>query len=419
MIRNIWQAVQQADSQETRKRKADAKEAEPGAKSRRERLDGIFRERAEADYNTGVSLCERGHYQEAISELEPVQNNAYLTEAEKAQVHYFLGMAFYECKRFVKTIEELGKIQLEGKQETERRLVLGGALSSAQRPEEAVAMLESINVDNPNLNQAQKGSRHRMLGTLYFEGGLYEKAIEELVLTEKIPQITEFDRDRARYYLVCARCECRQNQKAMDEIPPLRNSRHLSQDEKIWIQYLFGLSLFNLGKYLEAIFELEGIENEEALGKAGIVHKRSLLERADKNLQGLDSVQKNRSYYDLGGFFYAARKYKKAITALKVVNVQSLTAAKRDDIGYMLGYSYSHIGEYDKAVSELQLIKQSPHLDEKEKAHLRYVLGLSLRNIGRLGEAAVELGSVANSPHLDEAQKKRVQTVLTRIRESS
>ncbi len=53
--------------------------------------------------------------------------------------------------------------------------------------------------------------------------------------------------------------------------------------------------------------------------------------------------------YDLGIYYYRLKRYKNAIEFLAKVDQSDLSAEKKDEVNFKIGYSYYMTSEYDKA----------------------------------------------------------------------
>ena len=64
--------------------------------------------------------------------------------------------------------------------------------------------------------------------------------------------------------------------------------------------------------------------------------------------------RKNQAYFELGRYYFADKKYKKAIPYFEKVETTPLAAAQQDEYHYKLGYSYFTKEDYSKALNHLE-----------------------------------------------------------------
>lgn len=71
----------------------------------------------------------------------------------------------------------------------------------------------------------------------------------------------------------------------------------------------------------------------------------------------------NQSYFELGRYYFAGKKFKKAIPYLEKTDTKPLSEAQQDEYHYKLGYSYFVEDNYTKALSHLDPIakKNTPY----------------------------------------------------------
>jgi tetratricopeptide (TPR) repeat protein len=136
-------------------------------------------------------LLEKGKYDEAITQLEAMQNQ---TPPLKGLAHE-LGVAYYKKNDFPKAIVSLQKALAENPEDDEATQLLGLSLYLGGKPSEAIPYLQKVQSWYPRANV----DAAYILGVAYIQTKQYAQAREAFARMFGVPA------DSAPAYLFCAR----------------------------------------------------------------------------------------------------------------------------------------------------------------------------------------------------------------------
>jgi TolA-binding protein len=136
--------------------------------------------------------------------------------------------------------------------------------------------------------------------------------------------------------------------------------------------YRNGVDLFNKQKYASAQAEFRKVLSTDvaisynAKSNAAYFNARCAAELFNKDAEYLlvtfiEQYPASENYqsavFDLGNYNYRLKKYKNAIEWFEKVDGSELTAEKKDEISFKMGYSYYMINDYDKASKAFYTMK--------------------------------------------------------------